>query len=379
MSVFAIPTLAGQAALAAALDGGDPIVISEMVVGDGNGSPVTPTENQTNLVNQRANVPIASSVRTGNIVTFSAVLDENIGGFTIREFGLLDDDGVLLFTGSLPSTEKLTTGENTYDVLTLEMQVVISDTATVILQPPPGSLVSIADMIRAPFITVDRADLAEPPIEPEDYATYLVPAGATDAWAGNDHNLAQWNGSAWVFKIVPVTHLVGVAHTGLYLKRTADGWRAFFADEGEHLAGEAADLATHPAGVAAMIENALTGHKPMPEDDALGVLFNDGSGNLSWRGRPLFTGTTAPGTSTGVVGGMYLNTVNGKLYGPRAGEDWGNPIPVPFDIAALPAITTVSSNTRIAATDGTNNGKLTIEQILSSSSAHADMFFMGSF
>lgn len=377
MSVFAIPTLAGQAALAAALDGGPPITIAEMVVGDGNGHPITPVENMTNLVNIRATVPISTSVRVGNIVTFSGVVDENIGGFTIREYGLLDDDGILLFVGSLQATEKLTTAENTYDVLTLEMQVIISDTATVLLQPPPGSLVSIADMIRAPFITVDRADVSAPPSSPSNDATYLVPSGATGAWVGHDHSLAQWNGSAWVFKIVPVTHLVGVANTGLYLRRTSDGWRAFFADIDEHKAGTSETLGAHPRGVAAMIEAALEGHKSFPETEAFGVLVNDGAGNISWRGRPLFTGTGAPGTSTGMVGAMYLRTTTGHLYGPRVGESWGNPLPVPFDIAALPQLTTVTGHTRIAATDGTNNGKLTIEQINNSDYAHSEAFFLG--
>lgn len=225
MSVFAIPTLAGQAALAAALDGGDAITVSQMVVGDGNGHPVTPVENQTNLVNLRATVAISSSVRAGNIVTFAGIIDETVGGFTIREYGLVNEAGVLLFVGSLQATEKLTTAENTYDVLTLEMQVIISDTATVILQPPPNALVSIGDMIRAPFIAVDRSDLPTPPSSPSADATYLVPVGATGAWTGNVHNLAQWNGSVWVFKTVPVTHLVGVADSGRYLKRTSSGWQ----------------------------------------------------------------------------------------------------------------------------------------------------------
>lgn len=228
MSFFAIPTLAGQAALAAALNDEEPIVIAEMVVGDGNGSATTPLETQTGLVNLRATVPITSHVRNGNVTTFDAILDENVGPFTIREAGLLDDDGVLLFVASVPATEKMTAAQNVYDQLTLGMIVVISDTAQVTLQPPAGTLVSIADMIRAPFITVDSATVTAPPGSPADGATYLVPAGATGAWAGSAQNLTQWNGSAWVFKPAPTTHLIGVADSGGYLRRTASGWERVF-------------------------------------------------------------------------------------------------------------------------------------------------------
>ncbi|MDX1729874.1 MAG: phage tail protein [Aurantimonas coralicida] len=227
-SFFAIPTLAGQAALAAALNGEGDITIAEMVVGDGNGSPTTPLETQTTLVHVVATVPISSATRAGNVTTFDALLDENTGGFMVREAGLLDDDGQLLFVASTAETEKLTTAQNAFDVLTLGLQVIVSETANVTLQPPPGSLVSIAEQIRAPFITVDSATLASPPGSPASDNCYLVPAGAGGAWVGNANNLAQWNGEAWVFKIVPVTHLIGVADTGQYLKRTATGWVEVF-------------------------------------------------------------------------------------------------------------------------------------------------------
>lgn len=228
MSFIAIPTLAGQAALAAAIDDTDPmpITIAEMVVGDGNGSPVTPLETQTGLVNLRATVPISTSSRDGNKTTFDAILDEDTGGFTIREAGLLDNNGTLLFVASIPATEKLTTAENAFDILTLGLTVVISSTAQVILQPPPGSLVSIADMIRAPFITVDGV-LNDPPGSPSDDNCYLVGVSPTGTWIGQAHNLAQWNGTAWVFRAVAPSHVIGVDDPAerYHLERTATGWR----------------------------------------------------------------------------------------------------------------------------------------------------------
>lgn len=41
--------------------------------------------------------------------------------------------------------------------------------------------------------------VASPPPAPVAGAVYIVAAGATDAWAGQDHALAAWDGSAWAF------------------------------------------------------------------------------------------------------------------------------------------------------------------------------------
>src|SRR5690606_18937872 len=98
MAFTAIPTLAGQAAIIAAIDPDDPVdlVLAEMVVGDGNGNPITPVETMTQLVNQRAVVPLAAVSRDGNKMTIDAILDETVGGFTIREVGILDTNGALM-------------------------------------------------------------------------------------------------------------------------------------------------------------------------------------------------------------------------------------------------------------------------------------------
>lgn len=220
----AIPTLAGQAAIAAAINDEGDLTIAEMVVGDGNGAATTPLETQGALVNQRSVIPISSSVRDGNKVVFEAVLGEAIGPFTIREAGLLDPNGLLLFVASIAPIEKLSPAQGVSHELTLGVEVIVSDTANVSLQPPPGSLISIADMLRAPWMSVESMTLTTPPTEPIAGATYRVPPSATGAWVGHTHELTQWNGSVWVFKAVPTTHVVGEVSTGRFWERTASGW-----------------------------------------------------------------------------------------------------------------------------------------------------------
>lgn len=292
MSIIAIPTLAGQAALAAAVNGEEPLTIAEMVIGDGNGNSVTPLETQSGLVNLRATVPISNSVRDGQMVTFNAIIDENTGGFTIREAGLLNEDGVLLFVASTPNTEKLTTADNVLDILTLGLRVVVSDTASITLSPPATSLVSVAQMIRAPFISVDDF-LTVAPTTPAEGATYVIVAGATGVWAGHDNQLAQWNSEAWVFKAVPVSHLVGVSSTSRYFRRTVSGWTEVilsdipshpFASIPEHLAGLIENKKTHPKGVQAMINAASDSIQIATLARLLGRrnFFNTSGGPQTW-------------------------------------------------------------------------------------------------
>lgn len=225
---IAIPTLAGQSAIAAAVAGQGDLVIAEMVVGDGNGSPVIPLETQTALVNPRAIVPISAVTRDANMATFDAELGPSVGPFTIREIGLLDADGVLLFVASCPTTEKLTPAQGAYDSLTLGLQVIVSDTAQVTLQPPPGSLISIADMLRAPWLSVESVSLTAPPSNPVPGAVYRLPPAPTGAWSGHANELAQWTGVAWVFKAVPLTHLIGDAANRQFWERTPSGWARRF-------------------------------------------------------------------------------------------------------------------------------------------------------
>jgi hypothetical protein len=220
-----IPTLAGQAALAAALANTASLTIAQMVIGDGNGAPITPIETQTNLVNLRHTQAIGAVTRVANVATFEATFGSAVGPFTIREAGLLDNTGTLLFVGSIPATEKLTPAQNAFDSLTIGLQVIVSDTADVTLQPPPGDLISIADMLRAPWMSVESMTITTPPGSPVAGATYRVPPGATGAWSGRTHELTQWNGSQWVFKAVPTTHQVAEISTGSLWRRTSTGWK----------------------------------------------------------------------------------------------------------------------------------------------------------
>lgn len=243
MAFLAIPTLAGQAAIAAAMDPEDPqtITLSDLVVGDGNGSEVAPVETMTQLVNQRASVPITQTTRDENKLTIDGIIDETIGGFTIREAGILDDNGVLLFVASLPETEKIGSSTSVQDILTIGLIVVVSDTANVVLnvdgityathdyvnQAIANWRTNIATPLRPYHIAVKSMAVATPPVGPSPGDTYIVAADATGSWAGKVGKLTQYIGSeTWVFVDCPNGHVVGNEADGLLYNRIAGAWVA---------------------------------------------------------------------------------------------------------------------------------------------------------
>lgn len=274
---FAIPTLAGQAAIADAIAGVAPLTIASLVVGDGGGVAVTPLETQTSLVQLRATIAASLVERDEDDptrVNVDAIIDENTGGWTIREAGLLDDDGVLLFVASIPPTEKKTLAMGVFDVLTLGLILVVSETAEVELSigdtsyVTPGQLaaaleahrVFIAQPLRPYFVAVDSATVSAPPPSPTLGDTYLVPVGATGAWSVKTGQLAQWRGSekGWNYVSCPTMTTVAAADSGTFLRKTATVWRALMASLAEHKAGSATDLFTNPAGVKAMLNDVVS-------------------------------------------------------------------------------------------------------------------------
>lgn len=236
-----IPTIAGLAAIAAASDPESPVAleIATVVVGDGNGNPVTPLQTMTALVNQRAEVPASEKARADNRLTIKGVIDEVTGGFTIREIGIKDPDGVLLFVGNYPDTYKPLPEDGVAGALGVGAIVVISDTAAVTITLTGTTYATINQVneivgnartdIRTPLrpyhLTVKSLTLTAPPLAPTPGDAYIVPVDATDAWAGHAGKMTQYISASvgWVFRDLPVAHLVTSEATGLIHQKTPDG------------------------------------------------------------------------------------------------------------------------------------------------------------
>ena len=88
---------------------GPKINITTAVVGDGGGSYYIPTPDMTEIKNEVWRGEIAEkkvNAVSPNMVDVKIVLDGTVGGFTVREVGLLDDSGNLIVVSNFPDTAK---------------------------------------------------------------------------------------------------------------------------------------------------------------------------------------------------------------------------------------------------------------------------------
>jgi len=102
-------TPAGQAAIANATALNRTVNIKYIVVGDGGGSEYRPTEGQTELKNIVYEMQIADASvdsENPNWIVVEGYIPEDVGGWTIREIGVRDDQRVTLAIGNTPTMFK---------------------------------------------------------------------------------------------------------------------------------------------------------------------------------------------------------------------------------------------------------------------------------
>ncbi|HEI2928735.1 TPA: phage tail protein [Escherichia coli] len=132
-----ILTNRGKALEAASAAGGAPVVLDGFVVGDGNGNAVTPEAGQTALVREvyRGTISrLTVSPDQENQFIAYLVLPEGVGGFTVREAGLLTTDGELYAVGSCAAIEKPVNGVTA----TLQFRLAVAESAQVTLSVATG-------------------------------------------------------------------------------------------------------------------------------------------------------------------------------------------------------------------------------------------------
>lgn len=136
---YAIVTKVGREKIAAHLAAGEPLHLSEMCVGDGNGAYCTPDEAARALVHEtwRGSVfSVTTDADEPHLVTVEAVIGATSGGFTIREVGVCDADGTLIAHGNFPETMKLTESAGVPSEVVIRMSFVVasSDAAQILVR-----------------------------------------------------------------------------------------------------------------------------------------------------------------------------------------------------------------------------------------------------
>lgn len=152
----------GRQKRAEAMISGIHVKVEKFVVGDGNGDSYTPTGTETTLKNEKYRTYIGSmGLDKSNKATWqiTSVIPEDIGGFYIREYGLIDADGDLIAIGTCDAINKP--------------------------DPAEGKIYSLAMVI---YMTMLNAVSFEFSINYDGYVTYQY---LFDEYVAQTHNIAD--------------------------------------------------------------------------------------------------------------------------------------------------------------------------------------------
>ncbi|QCA04858.1 phage tail protein [Pantoea vagans] len=134
---YSILTNRGKELEAASSASGTPVIIKDFVIGDGNGMAVTPDPTRTVLVREVYRQAISNldvSKEQANQWVAHLVIPADVGGFTIREVGLLTDAGELYAVANCAAIEKPISGIN----VNLQFRLAVNETANIELQVATG-------------------------------------------------------------------------------------------------------------------------------------------------------------------------------------------------------------------------------------------------
>ncbi|WNS38329.1 phage tail protein [Enterobacter chuandaensis] len=116
---------------------GKPVIIKDFVVGDGNGQAVKPDPALTTLVHEVYRATISAlqvSPDQANQFIAQLVLPAGVGGFVVREVGLLTDAGELYAVANCAAIEKPASGIS----VRLQFRLAVSETADIELKVASG-------------------------------------------------------------------------------------------------------------------------------------------------------------------------------------------------------------------------------------------------
>ncbi|SHF00274.1 Phage tail-collar fibre protein [Modicisalibacter ilicicola DSM 19980] len=147
---YTLLTDVGQAKLANAVALGSTISIAQLAVGDGGGTLPQPDSGATALINEVRRAPInTSEIDPDNPswIVVEQVLPPDVGGWTIREIGIIDADGDLIGIGNYPETYKPVLSEGSSRTQTVRFVLEVSDTAAVTLKIDPSVVLATREYV----------------------------------------------------------------------------------------------------------------------------------------------------------------------------------------------------------------------------------------
>jgi hypothetical protein len=210
-SSFALLTNLGRAKEAAALANGTAVVITHIAIGDGT---TVPSGGESELYNEVARKTISGHgtvAGAANVAYFDIFLEAAEGPFTIREAGLYDSEGDLIAIGwyDPPINKPVPASGQTVEG-TIRLEVAFSNIANITIVVDPSMKVALQRLTVLPWIPVISASTVAPPAAPALGDTYVIPTGATGAWAGQANRIAEYTAAGWAIVAPKNGHAVGL-------------------------------------------------------------------------------------------------------------------------------------------------------------------------
>ncbi|MEH9530840.1 phage tail protein [Klebsiella pneumoniae] len=154
---YAVLTNVGAAKLANATALGEQVEITQMAVGDGNGTLPSPNPAQTALIHELRRAPLNSlsiDPNNANQIIAEQVIPEDVGGWWIREIGLFDKDGDMIAVANCAETYKPQLQEGSGRVQVVRMILIVSSTAAVTLKIDPSVVLATRQYVDDQIIQV---------------------------------------------------------------------------------------------------------------------------------------------------------------------------------------------------------------------------------
>lgn len=142
---YTIITKTGLAKIANAQLTSEKVNFSHIVIGDSNGVYYNPQSNATTLVNEvwRGGIgSISVDENNPNWIVVETVVPATVGGFTVRELGLLDASGDMIAIGKYPQTYKPVLADGSSKDLYIRMIIEVANTSVVTLKVDPTVVIA---------------------------------------------------------------------------------------------------------------------------------------------------------------------------------------------------------------------------------------------
>lgn len=144
-------TVSGEEKITESIATGGKVIFYEMAVGDGAGSQTIPNKEQTSLVSECYRARLNSLKLSGedNIIA-EMIIPAGIGGFTIREAALFDNDGVCMAVANVPDTCKPVLSEGSGRSTIIRIWLTVSSTENIeLIEDTSIVIATIFDVLEA--------------------------------------------------------------------------------------------------------------------------------------------------------------------------------------------------------------------------------------